>query len=50
MVCGKGHEQSMCFGTTEFPWDDRIALRAALSELTGVPGPQMPELPTRGMK
>ena len=28
--CGKGHEQSMCFGTTEYPWDDREALRAAL--------------------
>lgn len=26
IVCGKGHEQSMCFGTTEYPWDDRIAL------------------------
>jgi UDP-N-acetylmuramoyl-L-alanyl-D-glutamate--2,6-diaminopimelate ligase len=44
--CGKGHEQSMCFGTTEYPWDDRIALRAALSERLGVPGPQMPTLPT----
>ncbi len=30
IVCGKGHEQSMCFGTTEYPWDDRLALRAAL--------------------
>jgi UDP-N-acetylmuramoyl-L-alanyl-D-glutamate--2,6-diaminopimelate ligase len=30
MACGKGHEQSMCFGTIEFPWDDRQALRAAL--------------------
>ncbi|MBN1284519.1 MAG: UDP-N-acetylmuramoyl-L-alanyl-D-glutamate--2,6-diaminopimelate ligase [Anaerolineae bacterium] len=28
--CGKGHEQSMCFGTVEYPWDDRDALRAAL--------------------
>ncbi len=27
---GKGHEQSMCFGTTEYPWDDREALRRAL--------------------
>ena len=33
IACGKGHEQSMCFGTTEYPWDDRIAMRAALSEL-----------------
>lgn len=30
MACGKGHEQSMCFGTEEYPWDDREALRAAL--------------------
>lgn len=28
--CGKGHEQSMCFGTIEYPWDDRDAMRAAL--------------------
>ena len=31
MACGKGHEQSMCFGTIEYPWDDRDALRAALN-------------------
>lgn len=30
LSCGKGHEQSMCFGTTEYPWDDRNAMRAAL--------------------
>jgi UDP-N-acetylmuramoyl-L-alanyl-D-glutamate--2,6-diaminopimelate ligase len=30
MACGKGHEQSMCFGTTEYPWDDREAMRRAL--------------------
>lgn len=30
MACGKGHEQSMCFGTTEYPWDDRDAMRSAL--------------------
>ena len=30
MVCGKGHEQSMCFGLTEHPWDDRAAMRSAL--------------------
>ncbi len=44
--CGKGHEQSMCFDTTEYPWDDRTALRAALSEFLGVDGPTMPLLPT----
>jgi UDP-N-acetylmuramoyl-L-alanyl-D-glutamate--2,6-diaminopimelate ligase len=30
IVCGKGHEQSMCFGEIEYPWDDRIALAHAL--------------------
>ncbi len=32
LACGKGHEQSMCFGTTEYPWDDREAMRAALRD------------------
>jgi UDP-N-acetylmuramoyl-L-alanyl-D-glutamate--2,6-diaminopimelate ligase len=50
LACGKGHEQSMCFGTREFPWDDRTAMRAALSELLGVEGPQMPYLPTQDTK
>jgi UDP-N-acetylmuramoyl-L-alanyl-D-glutamate--2,6-diaminopimelate ligase len=44
--CGKGHEQSMCFGTQEFAWDDRVALQAALSERLNLPGPEMPVLPT----
>jgi UDP-N-acetylmuramoyl-L-alanyl-D-glutamate--2,6-diaminopimelate ligase len=30
LICGKGHEQSMCFGTTEYPWDDREATVKAL--------------------
>jgi UDP-N-acetylmuramoyl-L-alanyl-D-glutamate--2,6-diaminopimelate ligase len=47
LACGKGHEQSMCFGKVEHAWDDRIAMRAALAELLGVPGPAMPYLPTR---
>lgn len=47
LACGKGHEQSMCFGTTEHAWDDATAMRAALSELLGVPGPAMPYLPTQ---
>ncbi|MBE3038497.1 MAG: hypothetical protein IMZ62_06775, partial [Chloroflexi bacterium] len=50
MAFGKGHEQSMCFGTTEFPWDDRTAMRAALSEFMSVTGPQMPYLPTQEEK
>lgn len=31
VVLGKGHEQSMCYGTTELPWDDREAVRKILS-------------------
>jgi UDP-N-acetylmuramoyl-L-alanyl-D-glutamate--2,6-diaminopimelate ligase len=31
IACGKGHEQSMAFGTAEYPWDDRAALRAAIA-------------------
>ena len=50
MACGKGHEQSMCFDRTEYPWDDRVAMRGALSELMGVAGPRMPTLPTQGKK
>lgn len=48
LACGKGHEQSMCFGETEYPWDDRVAMRAALAELLGTHGPEMPKLPTSG--
>lgn len=40
IACGKGHEQSMCFGTVEYPWDDREALRLALH------GQTMDTLPT----
>jgi UDP-N-acetylmuramoyl-L-alanyl-D-glutamate--2,6-diaminopimelate ligase len=47
IACGKGHEQSMCFGDTEYQWDDRTAMRAALARLMGVEGPRMPGLPTR---
>ena len=47
IACGKGHEQSMCFGTTEYAWDDRSAMRSALSELLGISGQGMPYLPTQ---
>lgn len=47
IICGKGHEQSMCFGETEYPWDDRQATRAALAAYLGKDGPQMPYLPTQ---
>ncbi|MCD8484651.1 UDP-N-acetylmuramoyl-L-alanyl-D-glutamate--2,6-diaminopimelate ligase [Candidatus Woesebacteria bacterium] len=26
-IFGKGHEQSMCFGTTEYPWSDHVAVK-----------------------
>jgi len=47
LACGKGHEQSMCFGTVEHPWDDRLAMRAALAEYLGIDGPDIPYLPTQ---
>ena len=46
LVCGKAHEQSMCFGTIEYPWDDRVAVRAALAKRLGLSGYEMPKLPT----
>jgi len=33
MICGKGHERSMCYGTTEYPWSDAETTTAALREL-----------------
>jgi UDP-N-acetylmuramoyl-L-alanyl-D-glutamate--2,6-diaminopimelate ligase len=46
LICGKGHEQSMCFGKTEFPWDDIEATRVAVdSMLAGEPMPDL-GLPT----
>lgn len=47
LACGKGHEQSMCFGTVEHPWDDRVAMRVAVADLLGIDGPKMPTLPTQ---
>jgi len=35
MVCGKGHERSMCYGTVEHPWSDQQAVRAALAARVG---------------
>jgi UDP-N-acetylmuramoyl-L-alanyl-D-glutamate--2,6-diaminopimelate ligase len=50
LSCGKGHEQSMCFGKTEYLWDDRIAMRAALAGLLSVEGEKMPYLPSQDKK
>lgn len=47
MACGKGHEQSMCFGEIEYAWDDRTAMKAALAMEMGIEGPAMPYLPTQ---
>lgn len=35
LICGKGHEQSMCFGAVEHPWRDQDALRWALDRVLG---------------
>lgn len=42
LICGKGHEQSMAFDTTEYPWDDREATKTALQYLMA--GEPMPDL------
>jgi UDP-N-acetylmuramoyl-L-alanyl-D-glutamate--2,6-diaminopimelate ligase len=36
IITGKGHEKSMCFGTTEYPWSDHQAVREALERRLGV--------------
>ena len=33
LVTGKGHEKSMCFGTTEYPWSDQVVVREELKKL-----------------
>jgi UDP-N-acetylmuramoyl-L-alanyl-D-glutamate--2,6-diaminopimelate ligase len=33
VVCGKGHEKSMCFGNLEKPWTDQEAVKKALKSL-----------------
>lgn len=49
IVCGKGHERSMCFGTVEHSWHDQDALAWALDVLAGK-APETPPfvLPTWG--
>jgi UDP-N-acetylmuramoyl-L-alanyl-D-glutamate--2,6-diaminopimelate ligase len=42
LICGKGHEQSMCFGVVEYPWDDRQATERALDALAN--NEPMPDL------
>jgi len=33
IVTGKGHERSMCFGTTEYPWSDQETARERLADM-----------------
>ncbi|HSR30511.1 MAG TPA: UDP-N-acetylmuramoyl-L-alanyl-D-glutamate--2,6-diaminopimelate ligase [Anaerolineae bacterium] len=35
IACGKGHEQSMCYGTVEMPWSEHEAMRSALRRRLG---------------
>lgn len=34
IITGKGHERSMCYGTTEYPWSDQEAVLKALDKGT----------------
>lgn len=36
IACGKGHEPSMCYGTTETPWSEHEAMLAALRKKRGM--------------
>jgi len=35
VVCGKGHEKSMCYGSIEHPWSDHQCMKDCLSSGTG---------------
>ena len=32
VICGKGHEKSMCFGQKEYPWSDQETVKKILKE------------------
>lgn len=32
LFCGKGHEKSMCFGTTEYPWNEKQEILKAVAK------------------
>lgn len=34
LLCGKGHEKSMCYGKTEYPWDEIKAVEKAINNGT----------------
>jgi UDP-N-acetylmuramoyl-L-alanyl-D-glutamate--2,6-diaminopimelate ligase len=48
IVCGKGHERSMCFGDIEYAWRDQDALAWALDAEQGVNAAPPFILPTWG--
>ena len=50
LACGKAHEQSMCFGSIEYPWDDRVAMYSAIAERMGMRADYPPKLPTSDVK
>jgi UDP-N-acetylmuramoyl-L-alanyl-D-glutamate--2,6-diaminopimelate ligase len=33
LICGKGHEKSLCFGTVEYPWSDQVVVQNAIASL-----------------
>lgn len=33
LFCGKGHEKSMCYGKTEFPWNEKEEIEKALDKI-----------------
>ena len=35
ITCGKAHENSMCYGTEETPWDEFGAVRAGIARISG---------------
>jgi len=37
IICGKGHEKSMCYGKTEYPWNEKLALEKALYDTIATP-------------
>ncbi|MBI2322270.1 MAG: UDP-N-acetylmuramoyl-L-alanyl-D-glutamate--2,6-diaminopimelate ligase [Chloroflexi bacterium] len=42
VATGKGHEASLCIGTTEHPWDERTVLQQALARQGYAPGSAPP--------
>lgn len=36
VVLGKGHEKSMCYGQTEFPWSDQAAIQEIIKSLANI--------------